>query len=98
MLIVGEGAVGGEVKNPRLGSAEMEDWLCSLPPPLWWSGPTKYGPLAIKMQLLATDGTRDRKHWAVVTVGRSHLINHTKATIRLMHINWSDFMFCAGKK
>lgn len=27
MLIVGEGAVGGEVNNPRLDSAEMEDWL-----------------------------------------------------------------------
>lgn len=27
MLIVGEGAVGGEVNNPRLDSRETEDWL-----------------------------------------------------------------------
>lgn len=27
MLIAGEGAAGGEVNNPCLDSAEMEDWL-----------------------------------------------------------------------
>lgn len=82
MLIVVEGAVGGKVNNSLLDSRKMESRVLLEGPPSYYSlqgnGQGKYGPCAIKKELLVPDRACDQKHWAVFTVWCSYIISHTQ--------------------
>lgn len=98
MLIVVEVAVGGEVNNSLRDSRKMESWVLLEGPPSYFSlqqnGQGKYGPCAIKKELLVPDRACDQKHWAVHSMALLHNQPHTKESSDLCKsIGNSDFMF-----